>query len=957
MNRFSIVFVGLMLLQASFANAADIENRESAAGGSSFANSFLERGTYNGYYPSKRSGSAHIDLSNDWELAGIDAPGLKSPKELPEDAAWIHVSEPTSVQMAHFKAGRLPDPYAGLNSKLYEPLEKKIWYYKKRFSVGGAKKSKYAMLYFEGLDYFSRVWLNGKLLGSHQGMNGGPMFEIGEILKFDSDNEIVVEVSAAHGGDRKNFNYRRPGRIVKAIATAAGSGTEPFFSFGMWGGVRIELLPHVHIERPFVYTKSVGENSAIISAEVEILAYLHSAKHQPHGWRNGILYRGTSENDVVPANGSFELEIEMSDAEGTLFKKRFPLSVHKGRNWFSTEIGVENPKLWWPNGMGEPNLYDVKFTLVKDGSSAEDSISFKTGIRKILLKPTSGPKILERWDNWLFEVNGREMFVKGANWMIPDVLCDLPDWRYERMLEMAKNCNIQMLRVWGGGPFEKDRFYEICDASGIMLWQDFTLWHQDAPLRPYNVWEEQVMLNVFRLRNSPALALWCGGNGFNPFSAGNTQHMGILERTLNLYDKTRAFVRSSSDAGNMHNYPDMDPCWYSRVFRFVPFISETGIHCVMSAKNVRKIVDASELGDLGALYEKSFAGRHPQLMNHFVEYEPSRIPRMLSRASHIDDMSNPSADSIAEATQIGAGEFYKILSEQTQSNFPLTGGLLPWVFGRSWPVFSAIMLVDGFGQPCAPYYFLKRTYSKNSVALLMPRLIWGKSEKIPMEISVANVADKCEDACVEINVYSKDMRLVSSSKTHIGTLEPSPAAKKADGGAFEIPESFEDSFFFIEAVLRDGRGTALSRSVYWPRCLKAAADPAFKARLETMPVPYKREFPWPSLKSGPWLKPTLAAARKSALKLDLLSLSRSGAKTVAKLSMENVSDTPAFMTRLDLENPNANFYSDDNFFWLAPREKKELKISLYDFPAGESLHLSASAWNSDPVKISIKQQH
>ena len=919
------------------------------------AHSFLEEGNYNGYYPSKRNGASHINLSENWELAGIEGVRIDSPDDLSNLSDWISVSKPTSVQMAHFKAGKLPDPYIGLNSKLYENLEKKTWYYRKKFSVPEVKK--YAMLYFDGLDYFSRVWLNGKLLGTHQGMNGGPMFEVGKLLRLNSDNEIVVEVLPAHRGDRKNFNYRRPGKIIKSIVTAAGSGAEPFFSFGMWGGVRIELLPPVHIERPFVYTKSIGKDSAKLSVEVEILAHLHSAKHSPHTWNNTLLYRGTSEKDVVPIGESFSLEIELADEQGKLIKKRFPLSVHKGRNWFSAEIDVKNPKLWWPNGMGDPHLYDVKFTLIKDGEFIEDSISFKIGIRKINLKATAGPRVLERWDNWLFEINGREMFVKGANWMLPDVLCDLPDSLYERMLDMVKDCNIQMLRVWGGGPFEKDKFYEICAALGIMVWQDFTLWHQDVPLRPYNVWEEQIMLNVFRLRNSPAITLWCGGNGFNPFSAGNTQYMGILERTLNLYDKSRTFVRSSSDAGNAHNYPDMDPCWYSRVFRFVPFISETGIHCVMSAKNVRKIIDASELNDLGGLCEKSFASRHPQLMNHFVEYEPSRIPRMLSRASHIDDMTNPTAESIAEATQVGAGEFYKILSEQMQSNFPRTGGLLPWVFGRSWPVFSAIMLVDGFGTPCAPYYFLKRTYSKNSVALLMPRLIWGKSEKIPLEISIANIAEEYENTYVDINMYSRDLQLASSSKVHIGKLEPSAATKKVDAGTLVIPESYEDSFFFIEAVLRDGRGTILSHSVYWPRCLKIASDRAFKTRLETMPVPYKREFPWPTLKNGPHLKAVVAAANKSFLKLELVSLKPEGNKTIAELSLENTSNTPAFMTRLDFKNADAKFYFSDNFFWLTPKEKKLITATIYDFSDKEKLLLSASAWNSKPSKLLIKQKY
>ena len=929
-------------------NVVDVENKESA-GGAAGGFSFLEKGSYNGYYPFKRSGGAHLDLSENWLLTGSDS--KISPQFAVSDSAeWISVEKPTSVQTAHFQAGKLPDPYVGLNSKLYEPLEKKIWYYKKRFSLKDVRKSKYAMLFFEGADYFSRVWLNGTLLGEHQGMNGGPMFEVGEILNFGDksggENELLVEIIPAHKGDRSSFNYRKPGKVVKAIATAAGTGAEAFFSFGMWDGARIEFLPHVHMERPFLRTKSLSDNSATLSLEVEILAYLHSAKHEPHIWKNAILYRGTSVDDVRPANDKFSLGVELSDASGVLFKKVFPLEVHKGRNWFETDFKVENPRLWWPNGMGEPHLYDAKISLIKNGKTEVDTIAFKTGVRRIERTRTTGPRVLERWDDWQFVVNGKPVFIKGANWMMPDVLCDLQDDKYRWMLDMARNANVQMLRIWGGGVVEKNAFYDMCAERGILVWQDFTLWHQDVPLRPYNVWEEQVMYTIFRLRNNPALALWCGGNGFNPFSAGNTQYMGILERSLNLYDPSRPFVRSSSDAGNVHNYPDMDPCWYSKVFANVPFISETGIHCVMSASNVRRIADESELGDVGSMYDKSFAEKHPQLMNHFVEYEPSRIPRMLSRASHIDDMANPDLESVAVSTQIGASEFYKILSEQMQSNYPRTAGLLPWVFGRSWPVFSAIMLIDGFGQPCAPYYFLKRTYEKNHVSLLMPRLIWGKGENVPFRISISNADTSRDGTSVSINVYRWDFSLEKSWKIDTGKLDKDGIVKIIGGGSFAIPENFEDKFFFVEAVLKDGRGETLSRSVYWPRCLAAASSDKFKKDITTMPIPYKKQFPWPTLKNGPWLKPAANAAGKAELRFKTLSIDQKGETAEAEIEIRNDSANPSFMTTVDIGNKGAKYYATDNFFWLPPHGVKRIKVFVSGIKSEEKPQFLISSWNA-----------
>ena len=918
----------------------DIENAVSKAGSSAIAEIYLEKGDYNGYYPVKHAKVSCANLSDDWQLAGFDKK-FNSPAEIPTSADWILVRKPTSVQMAHFKAGKLPDPYVGMNSKLYEPLEKKIWYYKKKFTPAVAP-TKNSTLYFEAVDYFTRVWLNGKLLGEHQGMNGGPLFDVGNVLKA-GENELVVEVQCAHKGDRKNFDYQKPNKIIRPAAMGAGLGTEPYFTLGMWDDVRLEILPDVHLERPFLYTKKLNGNNATMTLELEIMANTSSAKTKTHLWKNTITYRGTSERDMKALSDRYEVEIALADKSGVAFKKRMALQLYENRNWFKTDFEVENAKLWWPVGMGEAHLYDATLTLLKNGA-VEDSVKFKTGIRKIERRPTMGPRVLERWDDWQYSVNGKDLFIKGANWMVPDCLADLNEEKYRWLLDMAKNSNIQMLRVWGGGPFEKDSFYDICAEYGIMVWQDFTLWHQDLPLRPYNKWEEQVMLNIFRLRNNPALTIWCGGNGFNPMSAGNTQYMGILERSLHFFDNTRPFVRSSSDAGNVHNYPDMDPCWYGRVFKYVPFISETGIHSVMNADNVRKVItDKSELNELGKMYEKWFASKHPQLMNHFVEYNPSRIPRMLSRASHIDDMNSPTLDSIAEATQVGSGEFYQIFSEQMQANSPFTAGLLPWVFTRSWPSFSAIMMIDGFGQPTAPYYYLKRTYENTHIAVLMPRIIWSGGDNVPFELSITNFGKIDSKTSAVLNIYNDKFEKLSTLKFEVGTFPEGTSLKKISAGEYVIPADYLDRFFFVEAILSDENGKTISSSVYNLRSLKRASSAKAHKELEHFPIPYKHFYPWWTLKAGPWLKPTVKSAPKAELETKIVSQSCDGENCKAVVEIKNNSNVPAFMTQIKVAGAE-KYYSDDNFFWFPSNTTKTFNV--YWKKGSAPCEIKVDAWNS-----------
>ena len=130
-----------------------------------------------------------------------------------------------------------------------------------------------------------------------------------------------------------------------------------------------------------------------------------------------------------------------------------------------------------------------------------------------------------------------------------------------------------------------------------------------------------------------------------------------------------------------------------------------------------ELVDAKEFFGLGRMWDSAFAGTHPEFIHHFTEYGPSRVPRMLSRASHIDNMTDPSIESISEATQIGAGEFYQVVSEKMQGNYPVTAGLMPWVFKRHWPVI-AIQMLDWFGHAGAPYYFLKRTRNQFAISIM-----------------------------------------------------------------------------------------------------------------------------------------------------------------------------------------------------------------------------------------------
>lgn len=908
----------------------------------------------------------HIDLSGSWELSYMDSPIL-STADLKDRKDAFETQVPNSVHWSYYKAGKLPHPYAHKNSTQYRWIEKKAWYYQKVVNIPASAKGNSIVLCFDGIDYFSKVWVNDTLVGSHEGMFGGPDVDISHRVKFGESNKITVEVKAGNWGNWatdveslprtgsgeydyskvKGFNPRASGKIIKPWIISGGSGTEAFFTVGMWRGARIEILPEFHLERPYLVTSKLTTKEAKLHLSLEVLAGINSLSKKLHPWNNTIVHqpaeKGNAFNKVID---NLDVVFEVLFHGSVVFTKSFTPELFQGTNWLEEDFTLPDPKLWYPNGLGDPNLYQVKITLKKDESKI-DQVSFDYGIRTIDRLVSTGPRTADRWENWQFVVNGKKLFVKGMNWMPADLLLDLPESRYRWALEAAKNMGIQLIRVWGGGLIETDEFYKLCNELGIMVWQDFPIGNQDTPDYPQDVWEAQVVQNIFRLRNEPSLVVWCGGNEFNPYSYGNTASIGIIERNLDIFDKSRFFIRTTPDDGSMHAYPDMDPCWYNRSYRFEPWVSETGMHSMPEASLFYELVDNKEFVGLGKMWDNDFYKTHPEFIHHFTEYGPSRVPRMLSRASHIDDMSNPSIESITEATQIGAGEFYQLFSEKMQGNYPITTGLMPWVYKRPWPVI-AIQTMDWFGQAAAPYYFLKRTYEPTHVAIDLQRLVWGAGERIGLVGKITHAGASAFAGKLSVAIYDDTFKPLWNNEAIVNVPEE-PSVTQANLGEYQIPSGYRDRFLFVVAELRNSKGELVSRSLYYPRVLKQMEDQVFHDKYVNEPIP------WITLDKGPWLKPTVAKTLAKLSAEILANKSISTERSQVRIKITNTGKVPAFMTNIDIAGVKRAFYATDNYFWLAPGESREIEVNVQfrEAQTGTKVFLNVGAWNAKIQQIKL----
>ena len=876
---------------------------------------------------------------------------------------------PSSVQWALFRAGKLPDPYAHQNSKQYTWVVEKVWYYRRNFETPPGARGQYVFLRFDGIDYFARIWLNGTLLGRHEGMFGGPEVEVSNLLRDGSRNDLVVEVKAANFGVGEAWKPELPGKVVLPWGLTGGLGlitanghfmlhkkgpidVEEFFPVGIWRGVRLEVFPRIHLERPFLVTESASASEARISLSAEVFANSQSLECQLHPWKEAQLTTHRNGWTAKPVTIPVSIQVQFWDgsAPGPVFTRQFPLHIYEGRNWVKQDLLIPSPKLWWPNGLGEPHLYRVKLALMEAGK-AVDNLEFEYGIRKLRMLPTSGPRTLDRWDNWRFEINGRPIFAKGCNWWLTDVLLDLPRSRYEWLLGAAQAAGIQLLRINGVGFIETEDFYSVCDRLGILVWQDFPISNTDTPDFPQDVWEAQVLQIVLRLRNHPALALYCGGNEFNPYCLGNATTIGILERSLAVFDPTRPFIRTTPDPGDVHTYPNMDPTWYQHIYRWVPFISETGLWTMPEPQSVLEVVDKGEFAKpLSNIGSDEFALAHPEFTYHFMEYafREGRIVPMLSRASQYEDMTAPSLESLSEAVQVAAGEFDGIISDSLQANYPVSVGFMPWVFNDPWPL-EFFKMLDYFGQPVAPYYFLKHSYEPTHIIVRLPQLIWARGEKFPVQISVAHApAAALPGLMTSVQIYDDHFQPRWHAE-HKVDVAAGASVTNCNLGEFTIADDLQDRFFLIVAELKRSTGELVSRSVYWPRCLKLMEDADFRKKY--------RESPQPSLHfdHGPWLREQVAT-QPTSLQLVAVSVKeRTATRGHVEVRVRNTGRVPSFMTHLDIAGTQRAFYATDNYFWLAPGEERTLGMEvLWRNPATRNnATITVAAWNAPAKQVSI----
>jgi len=399
---------------------------------------------------------------------------------------WMNARVPGCVHLDLLANGTIKDPFYRDPEKNLQWIGESGWEYKKEFDIlERAFADRHIELVCEGLDTYAKVYINDSLVIVADNMFREWIRDIKSFL-FLGKNVIRIQFASVPLENKVRYEalkYKLPGDekvVCRKAAYQFGWDFSPaFITCGVWKPVYLRSWSHVNVLDVHFIQKNLSDSLAKIRSDITLVSDLADS-----------------------AYFTIKLENEKS------FHQAF--AIKKGKNTLGLNFEIINPELWWPNGLGKPFLYKISYEVRFAGHLVGK------GEKKIGLRTIS---LVQKEDSigrsFYFLVNGLPVFAKGANYIPPDsFLPRVSDSFYHQIICDAKSANMNMLRVWGGGVYEKDLFYDLCDENGMMVWQDFMFACAMYPGENdflKNVLTE-VEENIIRLRNHPCIALWCGNN-------------------------------------------------------------------------------------------------------------------------------------------------------------------------------------------------------------------------------------------------------------------------------------------------------------------------------------------------------------------------------------------------------------------------------------------------------------
>ncbi len=613
---------------------------------------------------------------------------------------WIQAAVPGTVHTDLLNAGLIDEPFEDDNELSLGWVAKSDWIYKTLFDYPEDFNSGLpVILVFDGLDTKATIWLNDQEIGTAENMFLQYKFDVTWAIRHKSNELKILFESPIIYGKKIEARY---GKLPASINTERVYIRKAQYSFGWdWG----PAFPTMGIWRP-AYLIQEGEGS-IKSVKFDTLQIDDNAAK--------VAIRLSFQ---LPTDQHFKAKLVLSNSNQKIFSD---LTVSQNKE-YEIELNIENPKLWQPNGKGAQNLYDLEISLINGENNVIDFVNKKVGIRTIELKLEKNGE-----PDFQLVINNKPLFIKGVNWIPADMFLPRvsPD-KYKMLLQMAKDANVNLVRIWGGGIYENDIFYELCDELGLLVWQDFMFTCAAYPEHEdfiSNI-KEEVIWNIERLQAHSSLAIWCGNNEnewnwFNeqttPFQdmPGYNIYHQVIPDILKELDPERPYWQTtpygfdddpnSQLSGNTHQWGIWSK-WidYTDVNKDASlFVSEFGFQAPANIDTLEKFISPEHRNIESRIFE--FHNKQVEGMIRLLHFLMAHLPVVKEWKDFI------------YLTQLNQALALKTCIEHWRVNTNTNGSII-WQFNDVWSG-SSWSLVDSESKPKMTYYFVKNIFKHQIISI------------------------------------------------------------------------------------------------------------------------------------------------------------------------------------------------------------------------------------------------
>ncbi|MDD5011232.1 MAG: glycoside hydrolase family 2 TIM barrel-domain containing protein [Phycisphaerae bacterium] len=740
-----------------------------------------------------------LDLAGQWRFKKYPVEARRM-RDL-EEGDWLNCVVPSSIYADLAEAGVIERAKLESNPEDFFDISLEPWIYKKQFDLSDSfLASEKIELVFDGLDTFAQVWLNGKLLGRTDNMFRQWRFDVAAIVRGRCNELLVKFDSAVEEGERLMNRYGMlskdkcslPQRayVRKAQCQFGWDWSPALPGCGIWKDVRLEGIGAGSISDVHITTVDCGKTSADIKIFVEIEKF--------------------SSRPMV-------CELSVSDAAGKIAAKT-KLQFGARHKQASAVVKIAKPQLWQPRGYGAQPLYKLTAEL-HEGEKIIDSVTQNFGIRTVKLNQVPD----EYGQSFQFEINGKPVYVKGANWIPASLFVgSAREDEYERLLVSAAEANINMLRVWGGGVYETEDFYDICDRLGILVWQDFMF---ACAYYPDRAWffesvKKEASQNIVRLRNHPSLVLWCGNNeidwqhssgslGRSKKFYGRSIYHKILPQLVHELDPSRDYIPSTPlgpgknpndmSVGTVHQWQvwsglKSSDDYLSGVPRFT---AEFGFQSLPCKKTIQNLVGDERIAGLS-------------LEKH--NYQPNGTGRL---QYYMNELFRPPADidEFVYLSQITQARAVRKNVEHLRANSEINSGVMFWQFNDCCPAVSW-SCVDYGGRKKSLYYYARRFYAP-VIVMASAQYRQERPQKKNIEsltVSVVNHSVSPLTGLLLCRMVDINFEIIDEFKMPV-SAGPDSAMKILLPQSFASPKRAESSF--VQILLENGDDVIAENSFFY----------------------------------------------------------------------------------------------------------------------------------------------